>query len=241
LRDPLIHEYKGITSAYAKGGWKHASLDGGRFCEIVYSILDGALSGEFPAIPKKPDKFVEACRNLTNRPKSDRAGDYSLRVLLPRVLPGMYEIRNNRNVGHVGGDVVANKMDAGFVRETATWVLCELVRVFHGIETAEAQSAVDSLTEKRHPLVWEFDGFRRVLDPYLSAADRTLVLLYAAPGWTSAKALQEAVMYGKNYRTQVLETLEEKALIIFDRSFDRAVITPLGSNRAEAVLAKAQD
>ncbi|MBI5070370.1 MAG: hypothetical protein HZB56_19210 [Deltaproteobacteria bacterium] len=233
LRLPLLEEFRSIVAAYAKGAWKMASLDGGRFCEVVYTILDGALSGTFAPSPSKPKKFVEACQDLTRRPKTEKVGDYSLRILLPRVLPALYEIRNNRNVGHVGGDVVANKMDSEFVRSTATWVLCELVRVFHAVNTQEAQAAVDALIERKHPLIWEFDGIRRVLDPRLSAADRTLLLLDGLSGWTDAKTLSEWVKYKMNFRPQVLQKLADELLIEYDARGDRVVITARGILRAD--------
>jgi hypothetical protein len=152
LRDPLVAEYKGIVVAYAEGRWKLAGLDGGRFCEVVFTIVEGALSGSFPSGPSKPSRFPEACKALENK-SPVAVGDRSLRILIPRVLLGLYEIRNNRNVGHVGGDVSPNKMDATYVRDGATWVMAELVRVFHGVSTAEAQESVDALVERKHPLV----------------------------------------------------------------------------------------
>src|ERR1700730_3847940 len=213
LRDPLLEEYRGITTAFARGGWKHASLDAGRFCEVVYSILDGALSGTYPAAPSKPANFPEACRALAKKPPA-AVGDHSLRILIPRVLPGIYDVRNNRNVGHVGGDVVANKMDASYVRESANWVLCELVRVFHSVSTAEAQEAVDGLTERRHPIIWEHEGIRRVLNTKLSAADRTLLLLHGLTTWSDARVLAEWAKDGNSRRT--LKALAKKLLVEFD-------------------------
>jgi hypothetical protein len=238
LRDPLMDEYKGLTAEYAKRGWKHASLDGGRFCEVVYTILEGALTGAYAAVPKKPARFVDACHALTNRPKTTVVGDYSLRVLIPRVLPGMYEIRNNRNVGHVGGDVVANKMDADFVRETATWVMCELVRVFHAVDTKEAQAAIDALTERPSPALWEYEGIRRVLVPGVSARERALLLLYGQSGWTPVRTLAEWVKYGASFKRDVLEPLSGDALVELDARSDRVVITPTGSVQAERLLAR---
>jgi len=60
-------------------------------------------------------------------------------VLIPRLLPVLYEIRNNRGVGHVGGDVDPNHMDAEAVQAMASWVMAELVRIFHGVKTEEAR------------------------------------------------------------------------------------------------------
>lgn len=235
LRDPLIQEYRSLTREYARGAWKVASLDAGRFCEVVYSILEGALTGSYPAEPKKPQRFVDACVALTSRPRI-QTGDYSLRLLIPRVLPGVYEIRNNRNVGHVGGDVVANKMDALFVRESATWILCELVRVFHSVGTVEAQQAVDALSERQHPLIWEHEGIRRVLNPDLSGADRTLLLLHGQTKWCDVRTLAEWAKYTKNFRTRILRPLADEAMIEFDEANDRVLITPRGAARAESLL-----
>lgn len=235
LRDPLLDEYRGIATAYTEGRWKLSALDAGRFCEVVYTILDGALGGTFAAAPSKPARFPEACRALESRPPVAVA-DRSLRILIPRVLPALYEVRNNRDVGHVGGDVTANKMDAQFVRDAATWVLAELVRIFHAVPIADAQASVDALVERSHPLVWEHNGKRRVLDPTMSAKDKVLILLHGLPGGASVTDLQEWTKYKVNFRRQVLEPLESALLIECDTNWSQVVITPLGVSKVECDL-----
>src|SRR5207248_1326638 len=104
LRQPLIDCYNEIARNFAEHRWEPAELNGGKFSEVVFSILDGTLSGNYPSGPQKPANMVEACRALEKRPPSaGRSGDRSLRILIPRMLPVLYEIRNNRGVGHVGG------------------------------------------------------------------------------------------------------------------------------------------
>lgn len=235
LRDPLVEEYKGIVSAHSEGRWKLTSLDGGRFCEVAYTILEGAISGTFASAPIKPARFVDACKALESKPPIS-CGDRSLRILIPRILPAVYEIRNNRNVGHVGGDVVSNKMDASFVHQSATWVTAELIRVFHGVSTTEAQETVDALVERRSPLVWEIDGVRRVLAPNMTASERTLVLLYVTPGWVDIKKLKEWTKYKANFLPQVLRPLATKLMIELNSKQTMAIITPLGSKAAEEKL-----
>ena len=61
------------------------------------------------------------------------------------MLIALCEVRNNRGVGHVGGDVDPNHMDAACVLEMSKWVMSELVRVFHDTSTEDATAAVDSL------------------------------------------------------------------------------------------------
>ena len=115
--------------------------------------------------PSKPRDMVAACRALEQTPpNATRVGDRSLRILIPRVLLPLYEIRNNRGVGHVGGDVDPNFLDATAVYGMTSWVLAELIRVFHNVTTKEAQQTVDALVERKHPLVWQVEGIKRVLD-----------------------------------------------------------------------------
>jgi hypothetical protein len=68
LRQPLIDTYIQIARNYAEHRWEPSELNGGKLCEIVFTILDGAISGAYAAKPKKPGKLVEACRALEQRP-----------------------------------------------------------------------------------------------------------------------------------------------------------------------------
>jgi hypothetical protein len=238
LRDPLVAEYRGIVTAFAEGRWKLSALDAGRFCEVAFTVVDGALRGQFAATPKKPAHFPDACRALERRAPVP-LGDRSLRILIPRVLPGLYEIRNNRDVGHVGGDVVANKMDASYVRDAATWVMAELVRIFHRVSTDEAQRTVDALVERRTPLIWEHQGKKRVLDRDMPAKDKVLVLLHSSSGGENVRDLQTWTKYKSKFQQQVLTPLADALQIELDSAASRAVITPLGVSEVEGrILAK---
>src|SRR5262249_11793590 len=105
--------FREIAKNYAEHRWGPSELDGGKFCEIVYWVIAGAISGSFASSPSKPSNMVQACRDLEGLPASStRVGDRSLRILIPRFLPAIYDIRNNRGVGHVGGDVNPNFLDA---------------------------------------------------------------------------------------------------------------------------------
>jgi hypothetical protein len=231
LRDPLIEEYRELCKAFNEGRWKLAALDGGRFCEIAYTIVHGLLSGAFASSPQKPKNFVQACRNLEVMSPA-QVGDRSLRILIPRLLPCLYEVRNNRNVGHVGGDVVSNKMDATFIRESTAWLVAEFVRITHGVTTIEAQAAVDALVERTHPLVWEIGTIKRVLAPSMKISDKVLVLIYSTPGWITRKNLRDWTR-DKNLG-RVLQPLFDKQLIEMDG--DLVTITPLGAIHVESKL-----
>lgn len=238
LRDALFKTYLEIAANYLEHRWEPSELNGGNFCEVIYTIIDGSIRGVLAAKPSKPNDMVKACRALEILPaNSKRVGDRSFRILIPRMLPALYEIRNNRGVGHVGGDVDPNFLDATAVYGMASWVLAELVRIFHNVSTEEAQETVDALVERKVPLVWELDDLKvkRVLAPSMSNHDQTLILLNRSLGWISDKELLTWVEYSNltMYRKRVLGPLHKARLIEFDRKQGRARISPLGVKQVE--------
>jgi hypothetical protein len=241
LLDALFASYREIMRNYAERRWEPAELNGGKFCEAVYTILLGYIDGSFAIKPSKPRDMVAACRELERRPpSSSRVGDRSVRILIPRVLLPLYEIRNNRGVGHVGGDVDPNMLDATSVLNMASWVLAELIRVFHGVSTAEAQRSVNALVERKHPLVWQIEDVKRVLDPDMRKEDQTLILLYSEPTWVEEASVMSWVQYSSlpMFRRRILQPLHNAKLIEYDVKLRRACINPRGAKLVEDELLK---
>jgi len=243
LRDPLFAAYNEIVRNYYEERWEPSELNGGKLCEIIYCIIDSTTSATaaYPAGPRKPTSLVDACRVIEQRPiDANRVGDRSLRILIPRALVYLYEIRNNRNVGHVGGDVNPNYSDATAVCTCASWLMAELIRIYHGVPLSEAQGWVDSIVERKIPLVWECEGIKRVLDPKMKYADQVLVLLYSSVQWVAEDKLREWI--GDNnktrFRDRYLVPLHDERLLEYDCKLSRARITPLGSKDVDSRLLK---
>ena len=243
LRDELLKSFEEISAHYAESRWEPSELNGGKFCEVVYSIINGVLNNNVPANASKPANMLIACQALEQIPSAaSRVGDRSLRILIPRMLPVLYEIRNNRGVGHVGGDVSPNFLDATAVHSMSSWVLAELIRIFHQLSTNEAQEIVDALIERKHPLIWAVAGLgiSRVLNPQMSPKDQVLVLLHGRASWVGAKELCSSVEYSSTsmFRTRVLQSLHDARLIEFDKIGDQARLSPLGVNDVEKRILK---
>jgi hypothetical protein len=244
LRQPLIDYYNSILSSYSEHRWEPSELNGGKFCEVVYTIISGYIAGSFPPGPSKPSNMVDACQALSKiSPNQGLVGDRSIRILIPRVLPFLYEIRNNRGVGHVGGDVSPNFMDSMAVVNIVSWIMAELIRIFHNVTTVEAQEMADYLVERRLPLVWELENVRRVLKPSMKVREQTLLLLHTRSGWTKVSELFHWVEYSKEnlFRVRILIPLHKERLIEFDKTEDRARISPLGVKEVEEVILRSSD
>lgn len=236
LRDPLLAEYREITRNYAEHRWRPSELSGGFFCEIVYTILHGYAAGSYAASPDGPKNFPEACRKLENNTHVP----HSFRILIPRALPALYDIRNNRGVGHAGGDVDSNHMDATLVLAMANWVLAELVRVFHTLPIKEAQALVDALADRRILLVWEGGSMRRVLDPGMKLWEQIIILVASKSGGVIVTELFDWTGYdNKSYFMKTLREFHAKRWIELAKDETTLEILPPGADQAAQIVARA--
>jgi hypothetical protein len=237
LRDPLLGSFATIVRNYREGRWEPSELNGGKLCEVVYTILKGHVDGRIPNKPSKPRNMVDAAKALEQA--NDTIFPRAVRIQIPRVLVALYEIRNNRGVGHVGGDVDPNRMDARMVLEMSKWMMADLVRVFHNLDTTTASSVVETLVDRTVPIVWEVDaGLRRVLDPSLSMRDQSLLLLYATPTPVKDRDLfnwVECSNFGW-FKDNVLKPAHKERLVDYNRATGLVHLSPTGIAEVEGRL-----
>jgi hypothetical protein len=237
LRDELLEEFDSIVSNYYQEKWTTAELSGGKFCEIVYSIIEGLGTNKFPAHAAKPPSMETSCRLLA---EYNNLSD-SLRLSIPRALIFLYDVRNRRGVGHVsGGKIDPNHMDALVVVSTARWIMAELVRETHEVDIGLAQSIVDNLTDRIIPIVWTNNGVKRVLRPSLSAKEQMLVLVYAESGKMKASDIVKSIEYKNStqFKKNILAKLHQSRVIEYDSKKELVVLTPIGNEQAERIIRK---
>lgn len=228
-------EYQTIVQNFLEHRWLPSELSGGRFSEIVYTILDGQAKQSYPSKPNKPKDFVGACRKLENN--SLAHVPRSFQILIPRVLPALYEIRNNRSVGHVGGDVDPNHMDSVVVLSMCNWIMGELVRAYHGLSIAEAQRVVDALAEVRIPAVWSDGSVKRVLQPNLKLPDQILLLVATSlPSVTSTELIRWTEASDKRYFMKLLRGLHKKRFVELNEQTDNVQILPPGAQYIQKLV-----
>jgi len=233
LREPLLAEYNSIVSHYLERKWQPSELSGGLFSEIAYTILDGYGKGSYSAKPSKPRNFVAACQTLEQHANSPR----SFRVLIPRVLVAIYEVRNNRNVGHVGGDVDPNEMDASLVLNGSTWVMAELIRVLHQMSVKDAQQIVDAIIERKTPLVWESGNIKRILDPKLKFPQQILILLAVTKGGVKFADLQNWLEQDNTtYLKKIIGALHKDRFVEWNQSDNIIQLLPPGAIAVEKLI-----
>ncbi|MFK4806213.1 hypothetical protein ACI3KX_10115 [Microbacterium sp. ZW CA_36] len=230
----LLDAFQQVVKNYAEHRWEPSELNGGKLCEAAYTIVEGYLSGTYPARANKPKNMPQACLALENKYTTAAR---SPRIQIPRMIVALYEIRNNRGVGHAGGDVDPNHMDATAVVYMSKWIVAELVRLLHGLTTDEATDLVDALVEREVALVWRSAEKRRVLVPGLTLRKQTLILLAGVTHATEADLiLWLEQKRPADYRKNVLKPMHANRLIEFDGQTTTVQLLPPGVAAAEVLI-----
>ncbi len=176
LVDALLSSYEEIKQNYFLGKYEPSELNGGKFTEACYRMLESETQrGSYTPIGTAISDIIGKLRNLEQLPTAGALE--SFRITIPRTLVVVYNIRNKRGVGHLGGDVNPNYADSTLLVTCCDWVMAELVRIYYSCTLDEAQGIVDTLVQRPLSLVYEITGVRRVLLPSLSHRNQVLLLL----------------------------------------------------------------
>ncbi|MDT8068212.1 MAG: hypothetical protein ROO76_08595 [Terriglobia bacterium] len=233
FRQRLITTYLDLKKNSVESRYDAAGLAAGKFCEIVLRFLQQKILGTFTPFGTKINNFADECQRLTSAPATQ--GNESDRVVIPRALVFLYTMRNKRGVGHVGGDVDANEIDTVTMARTADWILCELIRINHGLSLEEAQDIVDGISLRQLPTIWEIGGKRRVIKDGLKAREEALLLLYSTQNSSVLfEDLKDWVEYSNESRFRaLLRGLHKERLIEFSEEDDSVVLSPKGAKYVE--------
>jgi len=215
LVDELLDAYEEAKRNYYLGGHRLSEVEGGRFCEAAFRLLQEQTKLVVTPLGKSLDS-EKTISNLANLPASSYSD--AVRLHIPRALRLVYDIRNARDAAHLADGIDPNVQDSTLVVSVLDWVMAEFVRLHHGVSAAEASKVVEQLVTRAVPAIQEFGDFKKVLRPELSASEHLLVLLYAAePDGASFEQLERwsrAEMRANLRRT--LNALDRKSLIHLD-------------------------
>lgn len=175
LVDELLSAYQDAKHNFFLGGLRLSAVEGGRFCEAAMRMLEYATTNKFTDLGRMiaSDKLIEA---LSNYPKAQFPE--SIRVHIPRAIRVVYDIRNKRDAAHLADDIDPNLQDASLVVSNLDWILAEFIRLYHKVSANEAAKIIDGIVTRKVPVIEDFDGFLKVLNPSLKVSGYILVLLY---------------------------------------------------------------
>lgn len=237
FRDRLIKAYTELKRNSIESRYEAAGLSAGKFCEVGLRLLQQRVTGNFTPFATKINNFADECRNVVAA--TVNAATDSEKTILPRALVFLYTMRNKRGIGHVGGDVDANSIDVMLMSRVADWVVCELIRIHHGLSLEEAQALVDALAVRQIPDIWEVAGKRRVLREGLTSKEESLLLLYSSK--ESAVLIEDLIEWVEYsnpgvYKVKILRPLHKSRLVEWDAESDTVILSPKGAAFVEDQL-----
>lgn len=175
LVDELLAAYQEAKRNFYLGGLRLSAVEGGRFCEAAFRLLQQRTTGGFDPLGRQLDSET-LVRQLANIPAAQHPE--AVRLHIPRALRVVYDIRNKRDNAHLADGIDPNLQDATLVIAILDWVLAEFVRMYHAVPPQVAQDMVTSIITRSAPAIEDFDGFLKVLRTDLGASEFVLVLLY---------------------------------------------------------------
>jgi hypothetical protein len=237
FRTRLVKSYTRLKEAFIESSYDTCGIRAGVFAETLLRLLQHQLTANFVPFGQKITNFNNECLALEQTPKT--SGSDSLRIVIPRALNVIYTIRNKRGIGHAGGDVDANEIDASAYVRLADWCISELIRIFHSVSLEEAQEIVDAIAVRQLPVVWTVVGKKRVLDPAMDFKSQTLLLLYSERATAvPSEDLYEWTEYSRysDFKTKVLIPLHQTRYVEYDRGTETVIISLKGASRVEKEL-----
>jgi hypothetical protein len=237
FRTRLVSTYTDLKKNSAESRYESAGLAAGKFCEVVLRFLQDRVLGSSTPFGTKIKNYADECRKLVTAPAT--AGNESERTVIPRALVFLYTMRSKRGIGHVGGDVDANAIDIATMTRVADWIVCELIRINHGLSLEEAQDLVDGISVRELPTIWRVSGKKRVLREGLAAWEKVLLLLYDEQD--SAVLLEDLcdwIEYSNpaKFRDSVIRGLHKERFLEFDKESESVTLSPKGVQYVEANL-----
>lgn len=196
----LVESYEQLLAEHRSGDLETALTKGGRFVEHTLRAIEFIRTGTAPAEIKSVQDCIQKLESQTALPES-------LRLLIPRAINGMiYSLRSKRDAVHVK-EIDPTPIDVSLAVAAASWVMAELLRLYHvSDDDAVAQSMV-ALTRTNIPFVEVVDGETFVGQKVPAAIEILLLLAHANPGGLSRRAIGNAAKCSQPSVTKSLRSL----------------------------------
>ncbi len=178
----LIESYEELVSQHRSDNLESALTKAGRFVENILRAIEYIRTGEILTEIKQVQKAVRQIENDSNL--SD-----SLRLLIPRIVVGMmYDLRNKRDAVHVK-EIDPRHIDAFLCVSAASWVMAELLRLYHSSDEATVMRCMLALSRTSIPYIESIDGETFVVQRVPAAIEVLLLLANASPEGLTREAI----------------------------------------------------
>jgi hypothetical protein len=147
----IFNAYEGLIQKHRALDAEAALTRAGKFVEHVFRGLEFIRTGTAPAEIKSPATTAKQLENDPSLPES-------IRMLVPRIALAMiYDVRSKRGAVHVK-EIDPRGIDVDLAAKAASWIIAELIRLYHIEDENAVQQEMTALTRATFPLLESIDG-----------------------------------------------------------------------------------
>lgn len=201
----LLSTYQALLTKHRAGDLKGGLIEAGRFVEHAFRALVGLQTGAAPAEIKSPADTMKKLENDTSLSEP-------IRLLIPRALYGMmYNLRSKRDAVHVK-QIDPRRIDLAMATHCASWVIAELLRLYHVSDEPSVELAMASLMRTELPYIEKIGNERFVSKKVDARTEMLLLLADAASDGATRTELGKAAKCSASSVTNALKWLLSERL-----------------------------
>lgn len=185
----ILKEFEDVQNDFYLENDKDILTSSGRFVDMVLAGIKYWYDGT--VLNLNTINFDSLWKEIINLPRRKNDSEEDLLLLeIPNVAKAIYTIRNKKRGAH-RKDFDPILQDRVFIKNSVDWMMASLLFVFHTKSDKEIKEIIESLIQKKIPLVEEFeDGGVQILKK-LPFTQKLLVLLYKQNGIITKESLKE--------------------------------------------------
>ncbi len=237
VKAALSHFGKAVND-FGQEDWEDGIAKTGKFVEAMLKALATHCGIHFEKGRKfKADAIINALHNLP-----DGSFDDALRLGIPRACRLVYGIASNRGARHDPDEIDPNSMDASLVLPVCAWILAEAIRFAQkgAVEPAQARNLVDSLVEKKYPVLEKVDGRVYLHAKQKSAVEVGIVILAERyPRRIDRSELIDAVERNGFTPKNAQVAVERISRFVDDDGYGQLRLLAPGLKKADEIISKA--
>jgi len=204
--DEILKSYVKLSTEFRKGDLDTCLSQAGKFVEHVLRAIEYLRKGKAPTEIRNAAQTVREIEN-------DASLSESLRLLVPKVAYGMvYQIRNKRGAVHVK-EIDARHIDAALCVQAASWIIAELLRLYHVDNESAIAQAMGTLVRAQIPLVEVFGDEVAVTSKVPSEIELLLLISKSEPDGLDRRALGVSSKLSAPAVTRTIQGLEKSRFV----------------------------
>lgn len=178
----MMRNFEKAKREFRLGNAEDGLVAGGRFAEVVFSILHWAATGRAKTGVDEHKLFQIV---------SNYKGPHEESLIhLYRAARDVYSMRNRKRSAHET-ELDPTDLDAVYVNSTLDWIVAEFLRTYHSPDLSAVRTLMRRVMRRQSPQLEEIEGHPALLDERMSCADSIECLLY----WKYGEQLSIGFLY----------------------------------------------